>query len=65
MGLLDSGDSVMADKGFDIQHLLTKLGVCLNIPPFHRGEQQLTPDEVMKTKRLLPFVFMSKEQSGG
>ena len=51
-GLLENGDSVMADKGFDIQYLLTKLGVRLNIPPFRRGEQQLTPDEIMKTKKI-------------
>ena len=50
--LLESGDSVMADKGFDIQHLLSGLGVRLNIPPFRRGEQQFTPDDVMKTKKI-------------
>ena len=30
MGLLENGDSVMADIGFDIQHLLTKSGVSLH-----------------------------------
>ena len=52
LSLLESGDSVMADKGFDIQHLLSELGVRLNIPPFRQGEQQFTPDNVMKTKKI-------------
>ena len=29
-----AGDSLMADKGFDIQDLLDPIGVKLNIPPF-------------------------------
>ena len=51
LSLLESGDSVMADKGFDIQHLLSRLGVRrLNIPPFHQEDQQFTPDDIMKTR---------------
>jgi len=52
LSLLESGDSVMADKGFDIQHLLSRLGVRLNIPPFRQGDQQFTPDDIMKTKKI-------------
>ena len=52
LSLLESGDSVVADKGFDIQHLLSGLGVRLNIPPFYQGDQQFTPDDVMKTKKI-------------
>ena len=37
LSLVEAGDSVMADKGFDIQHLLSSFGVRLNIPPFRRG----------------------------
>ena len=49
---LEPGDSIMADKGFDIQHLLAPIGVRLNIPPFRHGERVFTPDDVMKTKKI-------------
>ena len=46
------GDSVMADKGFDIKDLLFKYGVRLNIPPFKKGETQMTPEDLMTTKKI-------------
>ena len=49
---LEPGDSIMADKGFDIQHLLAPIRVHLNIPPFRRGKRMFTPDAVMKTKKI-------------
>ena len=52
LSLLENGDSVMADKGFDIQHLLSRIGVRLNIPPFRQGDQQFTPDDILKTKKI-------------
>ena len=35
---LECGDSVMADKGFDIKDLLLQYGVQVNIPPFRQGD---------------------------
>ena len=43
--LLEEGDSVMADRGFEIQDLLTPREVYLSIPPFTRSKDQLNPDE--------------------
>ena len=40
--LLAPGDVVMADKGFDIHHLLAPKKAILNIPPFMGGKEQLT-----------------------
>ena len=39
LDLLEAGDSVMADRGFDISEDLILIGVDLNIPPFMRGKQ--------------------------
>ena len=38
--LLEEGDSVMADRDFNIQDDLTLIGVQVNIPPFLKGKQQ-------------------------
>ena len=48
--LLAEGDSVMADRGFEIQDLLAKKKVYLNIPPFMRCKDQLSPEEEDETR---------------
>ena len=45
------GRSVMADKGFDIQDLLVKHGLLLNIPPF-KGSTALQFSDVQKTQTI-------------
>lgn len=50
IGKLENGDSVLADRGFDISDLLDSKGVALNIPPFLKGKEQLSEYEVMKTR---------------
>lgn len=55
-------DSVMADKGFDIQHLLEPINVKLNIPPFLKMKSQMSPEEVAKTQQMLQREFMWKGQ---
>lgn len=47
----DSGDAVMADKGFRIEDLLEKNGVKLNLPPFLKGGT-FSPEEVKDTKEI-------------
>ena len=49
---LERGDSVMADRGFDIQDDLTPIGVKANIPPFLKGKQQLDAGEMVETRRI-------------
>ena len=41
LNLLDCGDSVMADRGFDIEDDLILRGVHLNIPPFLKDKSSL------------------------
>ena len=50
LALLDRGDSVMADRGFDIETDLIPLGVKLNIPPFLKGKSQLSEKEMIETR---------------
>ena len=50
--LLEKGDSVMADRGFDIQDQLTPLGVRLNIPAFSKGKVQFSNEELIETRRI-------------
>ena len=45
------GRSVMADKGFDIQDLLVKHGLLLNIPPF-KGSTALQFSDAQKTQTI-------------
>ena len=52
MDLLQPGDSVMADHGFDIQDDLALRGVKLNIPPFLKGKSQLSESELVETRRI-------------
>lgn len=52
-GFLDKvskGDSILADRGFEISDLLEAKGVLVNIPPFLRGKEQLSYFEVLKTR---------------
>ena len=52
LDLLESGDSVMADRGFEILEDLAPIGVRLNIPPFLRGKGQLDSSELIETRRI-------------
>ena len=61
-GLLDrleTGDEIMADKGFVIQDLLSPIGVRLNIPPFLDSKVQMPADDVLLTKKI---AQLSREQ---
>ena len=52
MDLLEPGDSVMDDRGFDIQDELALCGVRLNIPPFLKGKSQLSESKLVETRRI-------------
>ena len=52
LDLLEPGDSVMADCGFDIEENLILRGIHLNIPPFLRGKQQFSQEELITTRRI-------------
>ena len=52
LDLLEPGDSIMADRGFEIQDLLVLKKASLNIPPFMRCKDQLDPDEDDETRQI-------------
>ncbi|XP_015773752.1 PREDICTED: uncharacterized protein LOC107351963 [Acropora digitifera] len=56
----DDKDSVMADKGFQIQDLLP-LGVSLNIPPFLGGDSQMSEEDVIKTQQIASLRIHVRE----
>ena len=52
MELLLPGDLIMVDRGFPIADVLALYRVSLSIPPFTRGKQQLSPNEVEQGRRI-------------
>ena len=60
--LLNPGDLVLADRGFDIKDVLLPQKVNLNIPPFLKGRAKLTPQEEILTK-LIARVHIHVEQA--
>ena len=52
LDLLEPGDSVMADRGFNIEEDLILCRVKLNIPPFLREKGQLSQKELVTTRRI-------------
>ena len=51
LDLLEPGDAIMADRGFNIDELLPS-GVSLNIPPRLNESGQLTERERINTRRI-------------
>ena len=49
---LERGDSVMADKGFEIEEELAEIGVTLNMPPKLKKDSQMSARKVEKTRRI-------------
>ena len=51
-GYIQVGDAVMADKGFNIEKDLEKIGIKLNIPPFASGGCQMSVEDVKFTQKI-------------
>lgn len=50
--LFESGDSIMADRGFNVQDLFAAKNVGVNIPSFLRGKSQLGQAEIAKDRKI-------------
>ena len=51
LNLVEPGDEIMADRGFDIEADIPS-GVLLNIPPFVNGQPQLSAEDEAKTRKI-------------
>jgi hypothetical protein len=50
--LCDKGDSIMADKGFNVQDLFAPYNVTINIPTFFRKKNRMTGKTVLKDRAI-------------
>lgn len=52
VNMCDPGDSIMADKGFDIQDILAAYRILLNIPHFFKKRNQLSGQTIIEDKKI-------------
>ena len=52
LDLIESGDNIMVDRGFDIKDIVPE-GVTVNMPPFLAGRDQLTAAETRNNDHCL------------
>ena len=57
--LVEPGDDIMADRGFNIRHLLLPKKATLNIPAFSHGKT-LSRRAVCKSRKMLVCTYMLK-----
>ena len=48
----DPGDSIMSDKGFNVQDLFAPYDITLNLPTFMTGKNQLPPQALAKDRKI-------------
>ena len=56
LDLLEPGDNVMMDRGFDIFNIVPD-GVSVNMPPFLAGREQMTAAETEEKMRQCAFMW--------
>ena len=63
LDLLDEGDNVMVDRGFDISDIVPN-GVSVNMPPFLAGRDQMTAAETEQTMSIASVRILVERAIG-
>ena len=50
--MVDPGDSLMADKGFDVQDIFAPVDVTVNIPTFFKKQNRMAGSTVMRDRKI-------------
>ena len=50
--MCDHGDSIMSDKGFDVQDIFAPYNVAVNIPTFFRRKNRMSGDTVIRDRKI-------------
>ena len=52
LDLLEPGDTLMAEKGFEIGDMVREKGIGLNLPPFLHCSSQFSAQQIQETKQI-------------
>ena len=55
--LCEPGDSVMADKGFNVQDIMASRDITVNMPSYFHKKNRLTGNTVIKDRKIASHIL--------